>query len=64
LSAANGTVLLATIAAARIKAVLVAGHGMHATIASALTSGYVRAFAVGAIIAACVAVVGVLAAWS
>jgi predicted MFS family arabinose efflux permease len=58
---AVGLAALATIAAARTKAVLAAGHGTHAAIAGALTSGYTRAFAVGAIIAASAAVVGVLA---
>jgi EmrB/QacA subfamily drug resistance transporter len=59
---ALGLAVLATLAATRTKAVLVTGHETHAAVASALTSGYTHAFAVGAIIAACAAVVGVLAA--
>jgi predicted MFS family arabinose efflux permease len=57
-----GLAALATIAATRTKAILLAGHGTRAAIAGALTSGYTRAFAVGAIVAASAAVVGVLAA--
>jgi hypothetical protein len=59
---AVGLAALATIAATRTKAALVAGHGTHVAIAGALTSGYTRAFAVGAIVAACASVVGALAA--
>ena len=57
---AVGLAALATIAASRTKAVLVADHGTQLAIAGALTSGYTRAFAVGAIIAASASVVGVL----
>jgi EmrB/QacA subfamily drug resistance transporter len=59
---AVGLAVLATIATTRTKAVLAAGHGTHLAIAGALTSGYTRAFAVGAIVAACASVVGALAA--
>jgi predicted MFS family arabinose efflux permease len=59
---AVGLAALATIAATRTKAVLVAGHGTHLAIAGALTSGYARAFAIGAMVAACASVVGALAA--
>jgi EmrB/QacA subfamily drug resistance transporter len=59
---AVGLAALATIAATRTKAVLAAGHGTHLAIAAALTSGYTRAFATGAIVAACASVVGALAA--
>jgi hypothetical protein len=59
---AVGLAALATIAASRTKAVLLAGHGTPFAITSALTSGYTRAFAIGAVIAACATVVGMLAA--
>jgi EmrB/QacA subfamily drug resistance transporter len=59
---AVGLAVLATIAATRTKAVLVAAHGTHAAVADALTSGYARAFSVGAVVAACAAAVGLLAA--
>ena len=57
-----GLAVLATIAVTRTKGLLLADHGTHLAIASALTSGYTRAFAVGAIIAACAALVCMLAA--
>jgi EmrB/QacA subfamily drug resistance transporter len=59
---AVGLAVLATIAATRTKEVLAVAHGTHIAIASALTAGYTRAFAIGAMIAAFAALVGVLAA--
>ena len=53
---------LATIAATRTKAVLAAGHVTHATVLSAMTAGYTRAFAIGAIVATCAGFIATLAA--
>jgi predicted MFS family arabinose efflux permease len=59
---AVGLAVLATVAATQTKTVLVGDHGSHLAIASALTSGYTRGFVVGAIIATCASMVGVIAA--
>ena len=62
LGGAIGLAALATIAATRTKAVLAAGHITHATVLSAMTAGYTRAFAIGAIVATCAGVIATFAA--
>jgi len=59
---AIGLAALATIAAARTKAVLAAGPVTHDAVRSALTAGYTRAFVLASVVTSLAAVIGVLGA--
>jgi EmrB/QacA subfamily drug resistance transporter len=54
-----GLAVLATLAASRTKALLAGSHPTHAAVLGALTSGYTRGFAIGAVVVLAAGVVAV-----